>query len=133
LGRPAANVPRGEEHRLAEHQVSGGNSRKRANYLSGNINRHIPPGYAALRRVGQRDGRVEVRPRNWPKRQDQCDQGCAGSDRVRQKGNGDISTGQTFAHDARPDNGGQEESSAEGLSYSTPGHSTPFQTASRRG
>ena len=59
-------MARSEKHRLAEHQVSCRDAGERAGDLSGDIDRRFAPGQTALRSVGQRDGRVEVRPEIGP-------------------------------------------------------------------
>ena len=76
---------------------------------------------------------IEVRPGNRAERQNQRDQHRSGGERVGEERDRDVSPGQPFAHDAGADHGGQQEGRPEGLSYSTPGHSTPLRPVSRRG
>jgi hypothetical protein len=46
---------------------------------------------------------------NLSKHQDQGDQHGAGRQRIRQKRNRDVSAAESFPHDARPDDGGEQK------------------------
>jgi hypothetical protein len=66
-------MARSEKQRFAEHQVSCGNTGKSADDLRSEVGWYLAPRQAALRGIGQRDGRVEVRSRDWPERENQRD------------------------------------------------------------
>ena len=57
-----------------------------------------------------------MRARNRPERQNECDERCAGRERVGQQRDRDVAAGQPFAHDAGADDGGQQERRAERFS-----------------
>jgi hypothetical protein len=58
---------------------------------------------------------------------------CTGRNRIRKKRDRNNTSAQSFTHNARSDDGGQEEGRTESLSYSTSGHSTPSTPVLLRG
>ena len=75
--------------------------------LRGHVRRHDAPRHAALRSVGKRNDRVEVRARNGPKRENERDQSRAGRERVCQQRDRDVSAREALAHDPRTDDDGE--------------------------
>ena len=86
-----------------------------ADELRGEVGGHVPPGDAALGRIGEGHGRIEVRARNRPEGQDQRDERGARGDGVGEQRDGDVPAGEPLAHDAGPDHGRQEQRRADGL------------------
>ena len=78
------------------------------------------PRQAALRRVGERHRRVEVRAGDRPERQDQGDEHGPGGERVGEERDGDVAAGEPLGHDARADDGGEEQRGADGLGGHAP-------------
>ena len=86
-----------------------------ADDLDGHVAGHIAPRQAALGRVGERDGWIEVRARDRPERQDEGDQRGARGERIRQQRDGDVPAGEALAHDAGADHGREQKGRAHRL------------------
>ena len=82
--------------------------------------RHVAPGQPALRRVGERDGRIEVRARDRAERQDQRDERRAGREGVREQRHRDVAAGEALAHDAGADDGRQQQRRTDGFGDEAP-------------
>jgi hypothetical protein len=63
---------------------------------------------------------LKCAPEIGPKVEDERNQHRAGRQRIGQKRDCDVSPGQAFAHDARPDNGGQQKCSTDRLRSDAP-------------
>jgi hypothetical protein len=109
-------VLRGEEQRgLLEHDVRDGDADERARDLGEEVARHLTPRQAALARVREGHGGIEVRARDRTERQDQGYQPCARRDRVGQKRYRNVAARQLLAHDARTDDRREQERRAQSL------------------
>jgi hypothetical protein len=117
---------RREEQPFTEHQVSRRDAAESSENLRGDVGWHLAPCQAALRCIRQRDGWIEVRSRNRSERKDQRNERGAGRDGVCEERDRGVSAGEPIAHDAGSDNGGEQQGRPERLSYSTPGHITPW-------
>lgn len=113
LSGSTACVVRGEEQREAEHEVGGSDSGKPAGKLRNQEAGHFAPGKLASNGFAQTDRRIEMRSRHRRECQNQGCKCCARGKRVREQGDGNVSTREAFTHDARTDNGHQQEGSTE--------------------
>src|SRR5277367_4774662 len=91
---------------------------------SDKLRRHITwdfsPWQSALRSVGQRDGRIEMRPGDRGEGENERDQHCAGCERVCKQRNGYVSTGKAFAHDAGANDRREQQRCTDRLSGHAP-------------
>ena len=81
--------------------------------LNDAIRRRIRRRQSALRRIGDRDGRIEVRTGYRPKRQDQRHQCGACCDRIRQQRYGNVAVRQTVPHDSGADDCRQKDAGTD--------------------
>ena len=85
--------------------------------LDGNIGQHLAPWKAALGRRRQRHRRVEMRPGDRAKDQDQHHQAATGGETIGKQSDSDIPTRQALAHDAGADHDRQKKGSAKTLCH----------------
>ena len=78
-------MTRREEQRQTEHPVGERRAEQRAGDLRDDVGGHGGPRDAALPRVGERHGGIEVRARHRAEREDQRDERAAGRERVRKQ------------------------------------------------
>ena len=105
----------GEEHRQVEHDVRRRDAGEGARDLRSDVPRHLAPRESALRGVGERHRRVEVRARNRPERQDQRDERRARRERVGEQRDRDVPAGEPLAHDPGADDGGEQQGGPDAL------------------
>jgi hypothetical protein len=116
-----------------EHQMGRGDTGERANDLSTDVQRNLVPRQPALRRVGERDGRIEMRARDGTERENQSDQRRTRGDGIGKEGDGDVAARQPFAHDPGADDRCQQETRADGLGGHAPSdRSLHFHCVSRQ-
>ena len=85
-----------------------------AQYLGDDIRWDIAPTNPSLRSVGQSYGRIKVRARDWPERENQRRQRSARGQRIGKQGNGCIAARELFAHDAGANDRSKKERSSQG-------------------
>jgi len=99
--------------RLAEHRMGESDAEKGAEHLRDDVGTGAGPAQPALPRVRERDGWIEVGTRDRSERENEGDEGGSRRNRIRKQCNGDVAAGQSFAHDARADDGGEEKRRAD--------------------
>jgi hypothetical protein len=95
--------------------VGGGDSGERACDLSGHVGGGLAPGEAAEGGVGESYGGVEVGSGDGAEGEDQGDQGGSGCEGVAEQREGDVPGGEALGHDARADDGAEQEGGADEL------------------
>ena len=100
---------------------------KCAQYLGDDIRWDIAPTNPSLRSVGQSYGRIKVRARDWPERENQRRQRSARGQRIGKQGNGCIAARELFAHDAGANDRSKKERSSQGFCDETARKSHPLQ------
>lgn len=113
LRRTGACVMREDEERMLEHRMRRGDAGNRARELRHDISGHPPPRKRALDRGGDGDGGIEMRAGDRREGEDQRDQDRAGGDAVRQERDRHVPARQPLPHDARADDGGDEQRRAD--------------------
>src|SRR5208282_5765853 len=112
--RAGPNVRRGRKHGQTEHQMSGDHSGEGTSELREDVYWSLAPRETAHPCVSERDGGVQMSAGDWLEGEDERDECRAGRNRIRQKRDGHIATGETVGHDAGADDSReQEQGSAE--------------------
>jgi len=100
-----------------------------AQYLGDDIRWDIAPTNPSLRSVGQSYGRIKVRARDWPERENQRRQRSARGQRIGKQGNGCIAARELFAHDAGANDRSKKERSSQGFCDETASGAATRRTA----
>ena len=111
---------RSGEQCLVEHAVRCSDAEEGTSNLRDDVERDVLPADTASQRVGQRDGRVEVRSGDRPKGEEERDERCTSRDRVREQSERDVSSGEVLSHDPGANDGSYQQRRAEAFADRVP-------------